>query len=459
MTLFFGMTLVGAITLYFVHWDSIRRQEQALRDLTEEIAQASAAQGERLRAEPSLNRWIDDLARSYGLPDRPVMLIVDPYGRELQKFPPHPPVELRQLTTRWDRILTGESLLQELEPYQDRAPYLAAIEPVVVGGEVLRYVIYLTPQAQVLEGLLEFKLPRFIVIITLLLCGWVSIYLLTRRLLKPIRQAAAAAEQIVAGNYAVRLADEQEEKEVYELMRSFREMASRLQQLESLRTQLLAGVTHELKTPVTTISGVVQAVKEGVVTGREADEFLDVCLKESLRLQKLVEDLLEFNSFAAGAVVIGREGFDLSEAVEAIISRWQLGCAESHTILLERGDECTSWPFISDPHRLEQILINLLNNARDATDVDGTIIVRLSMADNIYRLEVQDSGHGIPEDEQPELFEPFFRGRQKKTRIRGMGLGLPFSRLIARSLGGELLLIKSSSEGTLFELRLPHHPT
>jgi len=232
-------------------------------------------------------------------------------------------------------------------------------------------------------------------------------------------------------------------------------MADRLHWLETLRTQLLACVTHELKTPVASISGLLQAMKDGVVSGEERERFLEVCLADSKRLQKMVSDLLEFNRFAGNAVAVVKETRDLPALVGEIAERWRDGQREADVrVEVETASDAADWRTRTDPGRVEQILVNLLNNARDAME-GGVIAIRLLADSSRYRIQVRDTGHGIPREEQLDIFEPFYRGRQKQSKVRGLGIGLPFSRLIARSLGGDLVLTDSSPAGSTFTLLLP----
>lgn len=158
----------------------------------------------------------------------------------------------------------------------------------------------------------------------LILCGWFTIYLLSKKLSRPIRQVAYAAEQIRGGNYDVSLDLNTREREINELVNSFRDMAARLQQLEEWRTLSLAGVSHELKTPVTSIKGLVMAVRDDVVSPQEGKEFLDIALKESERMERMVADLLDYNAMAAGSVAVRKERTDLKLLVGEIIYQWKI---------------------------------------------------------------------------------------------------------------------------------------
>jgi signal transduction histidine kinase len=216
--------------------------------------------------------------------------------------------------------------------------------------------------------------------------------------------------------------------------------------LEKLRAELLAGVTHDLKTPVTSISGLVQAVRDGVVNGEEKQEFLDITLKEVNRLQKMIEDLLDFNSLSAGAFSIRPENCDMNKLVQDIVRQWALTQKGDFQYSLEVPNETIYRS--TDPYRLQQVLINLLNNAYQAIETNGHIIVTLKG----QYIDVKDTGTGIPVEEQPYIFERFYRGEQKKLKVRGLGLGLPFSKLLAKALNANLILKDSSNTGSTFSI-------
>lgn len=451
VVLFGCMAFIGALATILIQMDIKREQQRSMAGMAEQIAAAAAAG--RLAEGEQLGRWLDDLSIRYDRDERVVLIITDSDGTAVRQFPPHLPAETAQLRARQSQIRSGEPQMFTLQPLGDRPPFLVAVHPLPGGAGEVQLLI---PEYNFMDTFRMNGIPRLLVVITLVLTGWGVIYMLTRRLIRPIQEAANAAKQVVAGNYDVQLSKEHREREIAELMLSFKEMAERLSRLESLRTQLLASVTHELKTPVASISGLMQAVKAGVVKGEEADRFLENGLKECRRLQKMVEDLLDFNSFAGNAVAVVQRPCDLDKLVRAICARWEYGRGETKvSVSVETTPDAAVWQASADPDRLEQIVINLLNNAADAMGQEGVIRLLLFSDSDRIGIHVKDTGHGIPEAEQLDIFEPFYRGKQKKSNVRGLGIGLPFSRLIARSMDGDLVLTDSSPAGATFTLFLP----
>ncbi|AZB41547.1 sensor histidine kinase [Bacillus sp. FJAT-42376] len=320
-------------------------------------------------------------------------------------------------------------------------------EPIVIGSEQKGWIVVMQTEDELADVNQEYRLIA-ILLIGLGLLGWLVIYLLSKRILKPIQEVALAAAEIKEGQYEVKLNSDVREQEIYDLVTSFEDMTQRLIQLEKLRAELLAGVTHDLKTPVTSISGLVQAVRDGIVTGEERQEFLDITLKEIHRLQTMIADLLDFNSLSAGAFTIHPETCNMNELIHTIVRQWSV--TQQNEVHYEVNTPEQIVILETDSLRLEQILINLLNNSSQAMAGKGQITVSLFED----RIEVADNGPGIPVSEQPYIFERFFRGEEKKLKVRGLGLGLPFSRMLAKAMGGELVLKESGRGGSVFSVKL-----
>ncbi|WP_161487603.1 sensor histidine kinase [Paenisporosarcina indica] len=225
--------------------------------------------------------------------------------------------------------------------------------------------------------------------------------------------------------------------------------------MEELRSELLAGVTHDLKTPVASISGLLQAVNEDVVTEDEAKEFIEISLKETDRLQQMIASLLDFNAFAAGGIPIYPAKTLISPFVSRTFMQWQATLTDIN-LTIHVMKPTSELEVSIDPVKVEQILINLAQNARQASvSNSGQINVTFIEKRHHIEIRIQDNGSGISQEEQPFIFERFYRGSDKKLRVRGLGLGLSYSRMIARAHGGDLQLVESSNEGSTFCLVLP----
>lgn len=452
VTLCIGLLVIGVVSTLWLQYSETEKRINMMRlmaeDISDRVIDMTNSEG-NLQVKPFLLRIIDKRQRFLELDYKPILLIFDDKGRHVFGNP-------GPLT---DELLENNSLHLQDEKSVEQVTTRRGDKFFVVKRKLetdnypLGWVVLLSPEKEITRSAEELKLLA-IMLGSLGLLGWVVIYLLTKKLSEPIKNVADAAKQIVTGNYDIHFKQDVKETEIYELIQSFKDMIDRLKQLEMMRTELLAGVTHELKTPVTSISGLVQAVKDDIVTGEESKEFLEICTRETARLQKMVEDLLDFNSFAVGDFKVNKETQHMKELIQEITHQWRIVQEEEMLQLATKLPEHDVMA-ATDPLRVQQILYNLLNNAKQAVSVDGLIEVSLYQLGQELRIDVKDNGVGIPDEEQHLIFERFFRGEEKKIRVRGLGLGLPFSKMMAKSLGGDLLLKESSPAGTTFTLVLP----
>ncbi len=350
-----------------------------------------------------------------------------------------------------------EDLTVETITLSDNRKASVVIAPILKDDKLAGNVYIIQPHDQLRINTEEYQLLGLL-LTGLAILGWLVIYSLSKKLAKPVEEVANAAQNLMNGNYDIRLNEDVQEKELHQLVLSFNEMTKRLQTLEGLRTQLLAGVTHELKTPITSISALVQAVNDNIITDDRKKEFLAMSLKEAKRLQSMVEDLLDFNSFSAGSIRVHFEKTNIQAAVKEIIYQWEIVHADALKDVKVTYTSMEKQVFANiDSVRLQQIVVNLLNNSLHAIKgkADAELSVSLKYDNDNVLITVEDNGYGIPVEEQHFIFERFYRGKNKKDVERGLGLGLPYSLLLAKALGGLLSLQKSNGSTTIFLLKLP----
>lgn len=438
-----GLLLLGAGSMWWIRQTTLDNRLNLMEYLAVETADRLGQFNEK-NDYGGLDLRMQERARILQMENQPQLFITDLEGMILNSWPMmggggphHADGEIPA------SVFKNEDSINQVN--QNGQQVYIVKSPILMNDHQTGWVVVMQNADKLADFNQEYRL-LIVLLLGLGLLGWIVIYLLTKKILKPIQDVARAAAQVREGNYAIKLDSNPKELEIHQLVTSFKEMTNRLTQLEQMRAELLAGVTHDLKTPVTSISGLVQAVRDGIVTGEERQEFLDITLKEIQRLQSMISDLLEFNSLAAGAFTIRPENCDLNKLVEDIGRQWRVTQTEPVKLNVITPEK-TVYKII-DPLRLQQIVINLLNNSHQAIDDSGSISIILSEEG----IDVKDTGPGIPEEEQALVFERFFRGEKKKLKVRGLGLGLPFSKMLARSMGADLLLKESNRRGTTFSL-------
>lgn len=378
---------------------------------------------------------------------RPITVITTIVGEVIQTDPPF--VSLSPSLSE-SELASDETVFEKLI---DDTTYYLVTAPIENEDVRYGYVVLMSKKSDLVAVEQEY-VQLFFMLVALGFIGFITIFIMTKRLTKPITAVSQAAKQIEAGDYQIHLPEGAREREIDELMRGFNQMAHKLDQLESLRTELLAGVTHELKTPVTSISGLLQAIDSGVVQDAEAKTFIKLSLSETAKLKQMVKDLLNFNQFSLDAVKVSLQELELGTLLAGVIERFNL--IPEVTSKGQLNLKVTSPINLqTDPVRVEQIMTNLLQNANQATDGNQMISVTVTEATTTYIIEVSDQGQGIEKQDIPYIFERFYRGENKKYTMRGLGLGLSLSKMMAQALGGDLELVETSESGTTFRLTLP----
>ncbi|WP_440109651.1 HAMP domain-containing sensor histidine kinase [Paenibacillus sp. QZ-Y1] len=437
-----GFTLIAAGALYWIRTTSIEKSLKTAQLLGLEIAEKVTDSENKLQIPPDLDRLMDKRTQLFNTDNYFCIMVLDNDNQLLYSKP-----EMTQKDVHY-------RLSDDMR--EPRNSKYAGVNVTVLDGDQPLGKVWVMQSKKSISYSQETLLIVGLLLAALILCGWFTIYLLSRKLSRPIRQVAHAAEQIRNGNYEVNLDLNTREREMSELVESFREMSIRLQQLEEWRALSLAGVSHELKTPVTSIKGLVMAVRDDIVSPQEAKEFLDIALKESERMERMVTDLLDYNAMSAGSVAVCQERIDLKLLVGEIVYQWKIAYEDKSPEVELHTPSGTHYT-IGDALRIQQIIVNLLNNGLQAAASEQATIfhIRLRVEEDHLFIDVQDNGTGIAQEDQPKIFERFYRGELKKRRNRGLGLGLTYSRLLAQEQGGELTLVSSSSEGSMFRLSLP----
>ena len=279
-------------------------------------------------------------------------------------------------------------------------------------------------------------------------------FLLSQSVAAPLRNIARAARSVARGNYRQRV-PATGPTEVRDLAANFNRMTEEVQRSQQTLRDFLANISHELKTPLTSIHGFSEALLDGTIddpTGiqRSARIIND----ESNRVLRLVQELLDLSRIESGQVSMEQDNLNLNELFEHVAEVFALR-SEDSGVKLEINLQ--GQPQIrGDFDRLEQVLNNLLDNAFRHTPEGGTVrITSRNFQPDVVQVTVSDTGCGISDDDLPHLFERFYRARANNNQKKGHGLGLAISREIVRAHGGEIWATSEPNKGTTFVFTLP----
>jgi signal transduction histidine kinase len=231
----------------------------------------------------------------------------------------------------------------------------------------------------------------------------------------------------------------------------------RLEELERLRTDLLSTISHELRTPLTAVRTSVGLLVDPASnpTQEQTETLLATIDRNADRMQRLVGDILDLTRFRSGAIRLQLRRFEAGEIVESAVSTVR-PLVVSADQALEVSLPDSACPVYGDRRRLEQALLNLLSNAQRYTPDGGRIRVSLAGEDGTVRWTVADNGPGIPDEDQPRLFERFFVGRSDRGGSRqGVGLGLPTALAIAQAHGGTIDVDSRPGAGSTISIVVP----
>ncbi|OGN93850.1 MAG: hypothetical protein A2Z75_05470 [Chloroflexi bacterium RBG_13_50_10] len=280
--------------------------------------------------------------------------------------------------------------------------------------------------------------------------------LLARSVYVPIRRVTNAAEQIAHGNYEQEIPVAGPE-EVKGLAISFNQMSRQVKHSQQMLRDFVADVSHELRSPLTSIKGFAQAMLDGTAKDKEAQlKAARVIEDESKRMMRLVEELLEFSRLESGQIIMAKERVDLKELLQQCHEIFLMR-AEEKNIQLKTDVEPLP-PVIGDIDRLEQVFNNLLDNALKHTPSGGKVnVVARQPHLNFVEIAVTDTGPGIPGEQLRHVFERFYRADPSASKA-GAGLGLAIARQIVLAHGGDIMAKSALGKGTEFLVRLPVKP-
>lgn len=465
------LVLVGLTAFMFLRGyqrDLIYRRLEDRAVLASRLASSEIVQ-RRLLAEEAIIRLINETIQGRDLPMS--VYLLDPQGQvtagsnarlDGQQFG-----ELAVsggVSPRWP--VRGVRRLGQ----EDQIMYVAqpVWRPAGVGSREAAYILLLTtPNRGGLAAIAEF-LPRlFWTGLVALVVSLVVAALVAYSIAHPLERIARAAEQISAGNYDQQLSISTP-TEVARLAASFNSMARRVKAALQSQRDLVANVSHELKTPLTSIQGFSQALLDGAAGDEQSrGRAATIIHEEAGRMRRLVDDLLDLARLEGGQATLAREPVDMVDLLRGCAARFA-SAADQAGIAVEVQAPSSLPGVVGDPDRLGQVFGNLVDNAikhSAGAPGGGRVALCAEQQDRMVVCSVTDNGPGIPADELPRVFERFYRVDKSRARrsglstlsgqVPGAGLGLSIAKEIVLAHGGQIAVESVEGLGTRFVVHLP----
>lgn len=292
-----------------------------------------------------------------------------------------------------------------------------------------------------------------LIIITaiLLVISAVVSLIISRRLSKPISKMTKEASLLAKGNYDVNF-EGSSFREVKELGDTLNYAAGELSKLDTMQKELIANISHDLRTPLTLIRGYSEVMRD--IPGEMNGENIQLIIDETTRLSSLVTDLLDLSRLNEGGQTITPERFSLTEAVKETLNRYShLTERDGYVIDFDYSDDVFVF---ADKTRILQVIYNLVNNAVNYTGDDRHVTVRQTVSNGKVRISVIDSGAGIPEDQLPMIWERYYKvgGFHNRGKV-GTGLGLSIVKNVLKKHNADFGVTSHLGEGSTFWFELP----
>jgi signal transduction histidine kinase len=290
-------------------------------------------------------------------------------------------------------------------------------------------------------------------------------FFISSALTERISKLALGTERITAGDLSARV-DVIGNDELTALATTFNRMAARLEQadtekrmLEQTRRDLIAWVSHDLRTPMASIRVMLEAMADGVVSDADTTQrYLRNAQTEIQHLSRLIDDLFELAQLDAGHLALDLEPSSLRDLISDTLENMRTQ-AERHQVHLSGSVDEGIDPVVMAPEKIQRVLNNLVGNALRHTPPGGKVFLQAGLHEGKVRVEVVDSGEGIATADLPHIFDSFFRGEKSRSRddqgMRGAGLGLAIAKGLVEAHGGNISVHSKQGHGATFTFTLP----
>lgn len=321
--------------------------------------------------------------------------------------------------------------------------------PIVVGDKIIGGVFMCKPITVLQEGIRDMRAVVVGCMIPVFIIGAMLIYYSTKRIIMPLRDMNDAAKIIADGNFQNRIEVESGD-EVGQLAQSFNNMAESLEKTENNRQKFIANISHDLRSPLTSIQGFISAIADGTIPPERQSHYLNIVLEETARLTKLANDMTDLSKVEAGAINLELCEFDINDMIRDSLNVFETRLSAKKIRTQAIFEEVVT-AVLADPNMIQRVIQNLLDNAIKFTPQGGEITVETTINGGKVYVAVRDNGEGITREEQKKVFERFFKADSSRGLDKGgIGLGLSIVKEFIKAHGEKIEVKSNENVGTEF---------
>ncbi len=338
------------------------------------------------------------------------------------------------------------------------AEYLVSMRAISDENGIMVGAVFACSSAEMVDGLVDTMAKTIIMsCLWVMIAALLAVYFISEKIIDPLKEMSKAAKSFAAGKFDVRVPVRGRD-EVAELATAFNSMAASLAGLEDMRRSFLASVSHDLRTPMTTISGFIDGIIDGAIPPDRHEYYLNVIRGEVRRLSRLVGSLLDIARIQAGERKFNKTAFDICEMARLIlISFEQKLDAKKLDVSFECGKD--NMTVYADRDAIYQILYNIIDNGVKFSRDGGKYRVSILSRDKKVYVSVFNEGIGIPAEELPFVFERFYKSDKSRGLDKtGVGLGLYIAKTIIDAHEEEIWVKSVYGENCEFVFTLPYTP-
>ncbi|WP_040980529.1 MULTISPECIES: ATP-binding protein [Oceanobacillus] len=330
--------------------------------------------------------------------------------------------------------------------------YIVTDSPITINEEHKGHVFMFADTGYVKRTVDQLSNQFLIISFITVLLTIITIFILSRFITQPLIKMKEKTEQLSKGRHNVTLHIKRKD-ELGELANSITELSQELKELKMARNEFLASVSHELRTPLTYIKGYADIISRQGTSEEKVKEYIEIIREEAEQLTVLIKNLFELAKIDQNNFMIRRERVNLCELIQRLIERIRPALAEKDISLhVNCPDEMIA--FI-DPERFQQVLINILDNAKKHSKEGSKILIEVTQTDHHIIITTTDEGEGIPAENLPYIFDRLYRVEKSRSRQSGgSGLGLAITKEIVESHGGSIEAKSEIGQGTSIIIKL-----